>query len=63
MQGYVGAIKDAMTEENPTHIFSLMFVGYLTSRLQKTEISPREFYYDTLVTFGMAVVGETVMAL
>ena len=52
-----------MTEENPTHVFSLMFVGYLTARLQKQRFLHEDFISIALVTLGMAVVAETVMAL
>lgn len=59
----LGLLQDAMTEENPTHVFSLMFVGYLTSRLQKQRFLREDFISIALITFGMAVVAETVMAL
>ena len=34
----LGLLQDAMTEANPTHIFSLMVVAYLISRLQKQRV-------------------------
>ncbi len=59
----LGLLQDAMTEEHPTHIFSLMVVAYLISRLQKQRVLREDFIFITLITFGMAVVAETVMAL
>ncbi len=59
----LGLLQDAMTEETPTHTLSLMFVAYLISRLQKQRFLREDFIFITLVTFGMAVVAETIMAL
>ena len=59
----LGLLQDAMTEANPTHIFSLMVVAYLISRLQKQRVLREDLIFITLVTFGMAVVAETVMAI
>jgi rod shape-determining protein MreD len=59
----LGLLQDAMTEGNPTHALSLMAVGFLTSKIQKQRFLNEDFISVALVTFGMAVVAETVMAM
>jgi rod shape-determining protein MreD len=62
--GFVlGLLQDAMTENQPTHALSLMAIGFLTSRLQKQRFLQEDFISVALVTFGMAVVAETILAL
>ncbi len=59
----LGLLQDAMTEDHPTHALSLMAIGFLTSRLQKQRFLQEDFISVALVTFGMAVVAETILAL
>jgi rod shape-determining protein MreD len=59
----LGLLQDAMTEGEPTHALSLMAVGFLTAKIQKQRFLNEDFISVALVTFGMAVVAETVMAL
>jgi rod shape-determining protein MreD len=59
----LGLLQDSMTEGNPTHALSLMFVAFLTTRIQKQRFLNEDFISVALVTFGMAVVAETIMAL
>lgn len=59
----LGLIQDGMTAPHPTHIFSLMLVGFLTARLQKQRYIQEDFISVALIVFGMAVIAETVMAL
>jgi rod shape-determining protein MreD len=59
----LGLLQDAMTENHPTHALSLMAIGFLTSRLQKQRFLQEDFISVALVTFGMAVVAETILAL
>ncbi|HEY9763745.1 MAG TPA: rod shape-determining protein MreD [Trichocoleus sp.] len=59
----LGLLQDAMTAPNPTHTWSLIVVGVLTARLQKQRYIEEDIVSTALIVFGMAVVGETVMAL
>ena len=59
----LGLLQDSMTENHPTHALSLVLVGFLTSKLQKQRFLQEDFISVALVTFGMAVVAETVLAL
>jgi rod shape-determining protein MreD len=59
----LGLIQDGMTSPSPTHIFSLMLVGVLTARLRKEQYLQEDFISVALIAFGMAVLGETVMAI
>lgn len=59
----IGMVQDAMSEPHPTHMLSLMLVGFLTSKLQKQRFLQEDFISVALVTFGMAVVAETVLAI
>ncbi|MCS6812748.1 MAG: rod shape-determining protein MreD [Cyanobacteria bacterium] len=59
----LGLIQDGMTAFEPTHAFSLATVGFLTARLQKHRYIQEDFISVALITFGMAVVSETIMAL
>ncbi|HEY9878885.1 MAG TPA: rod shape-determining protein MreD [Leptolyngbyaceae cyanobacterium] len=59
----LGLLQDAMTAPNPTHTWSLIVVGVLTARLQKQRYIEEDIVSIALIVFGMAVVGETVMAL
>jgi rod shape-determining protein MreD len=59
----LGLLQDAMTAPSPTHAWSLALVGILTARLRKERYIQEDFISIALITFGMAVVSETVMAI
>ncbi|MGB7442914.1 MAG: rod shape-determining protein MreD [Coleofasciculaceae cyanobacterium] len=59
----LGLIQDGMTSPDPSHIWSLAFVGILTARIQKQRYIQEDFISVALIVFGMAVVGETVTAI
>ena len=59
----LGLIQDGLTSPDPTHIWSLMLVGMLTARIQKQRFLQEDFISVAMIVFGMAVLGETIMAL
>merc|ERR1712226_1131367 len=59
----LGLIQDAMTAPYPTHIISLVFVGFLTAFLQKKRYIQEDFISIALVTFIIAIISETLMAI
>jgi rod shape-determining protein MreD len=59
----LGLIQDGMTSPHPTHVLSLALVGILTGRIQKERYIQEDFISVALIVFGMAVVGETVIAI
>ncbi|NEO97797.1 MAG: rod shape-determining protein MreD [Symploca sp. SIO2E9] len=59
----LGLIQDGMTAAEPTHVLSLVVVGILTARMQKQRYIQEDFISVALIVFGMAVVGETVIAI
>ena len=59
----LGLIQDGMTAPHPTHALSLALVGFLTARLQKHRYIQEDFVSVAFITFGMAVIAETVLAL
>lgn len=59
----LGLIQDGMTAPSPTHVVSLVLVGVLTARLRKERYLREDFISIALITFGMAVVAETVTAI
>lgn len=59
----LGLAQDGMTSHNPTHIFSLMLVGVLTALIRKERYLQEDFISIALITFGMAVIAETVIAI
>jgi rod shape-determining protein MreD len=59
----LGLAQDGMTSHNPTHVFSLMLVGLLTALIRKERYLQEDFISIALITFGMAVIAETVMAV
>lgn len=58
----VGLILDGMSLGQPSHVFSLGLVGWLTGRLEKEKYIQEEFVSVALIVFGMAAIAETVMA-
>lgn len=59
----LGLIQDGMTSPHPSHTVSLIVVGILTGRIQKQRYIQEDFISVALIVFGMAVVGETIIAL
>ncbi len=59
----LGLIQDGMTADTPTHVFSLMTVGFLTARIRKQRYLQEDFISIALITFAMAVIAETVTAV
>lgn len=58
----LGLIQDGLTGAYPSHVFSLVLVGFLTARLQKQRYIQEDFISVALITFLMVIVAETVMA-
>ena len=59
----LGLIQDAMTAPYPTHIIALVLVGFVTAFLQKKRYIQEDFISIALVTFIMAIITETLMAI
>lgn len=59
----LGVIQDCVTNPSPTHSLSLILVGIFTARLRKERYIREDFISIALITFGMAVIAETVMAI
>ena len=59
----LGLIQDAITAPYPTHIIPLVFVGFVTAFLQKKRYFQEDFISIALVTFIMAIITESFMAL
>ena len=59
----LGLIQDGMTANYPTHIIPLVFVGFVTAFLQKKRYIQEDFISIALVTFIMAIITETFMAI
>ncbi len=59
----LGLIQDGLTHAFPTHALGLAVVGLLTARLQKHRYVREDFISIALITFGMVVVSETLLAL
>jgi len=57
-----GLIQDGMTLSNPSHVFSLALVGFLTGRIDKEKYIQEDFISIALIVFIMAVVAETLTA-
>lgn len=58
-----GAIHDGLTDFNPSHIWSLALVAYLTSKLHGKRSQSVNFAVISLTAFGLTIVAETVTAL
>jgi rod shape-determining protein MreD len=59
----LGLIQDGMTATYPSHVFSLVLVGFLCAKRQKQGYGKHNFITVILVVFGMAGVAETITAL
>ncbi len=59
----LGLIHDGLTGNFPTHTLGLIFVGYLTARIQKQRFIQEDFVSVAIIVFGMTVIAQTIMAL
>ena len=59
----MGCLYDAMSMGAPSHIFSLVVVGVLTSALQKQKYLGEDFISVALIVFFMTIVAETIFAI
>lgn len=59
----LGLVQDGMTAPYPTHIISLALVGFVTAFLQKQRFIQEDFISVALVTFIMAIIAETIIAI
>lgn len=57
-----GLIQDGMTLSEPSHVFSLALVGFLTGRINKEKYIQEDFISIALIVFAMAVIAETFTA-
>ena len=59
----LGLIQDGMTGGHPTHIFGLILVGIITSRIQKEKYIKEDFVSVALIVFAMVILTETITAI
>lgn len=59
----LGWAQDGLTMARPTHALGLALVGILTARLQKQRFIQEDFISLALITFAMAVLSETCLAV
>lgn len=59
----IGCIYDGLSNSSPSHIWSLVLVGVLTSGLQKQKYIGEDFISVALIVFFMTILAETVYAL
>ncbi len=59
----LGLIQDSLASAQPSHVLSLMMVGFVTALLQKQRYIQEDFISVALIVFAMAVLTETVFAL
>jgi rod shape-determining protein MreD len=59
----LGLIQDGMTADHPSHVLSLTLIAVLTARIRKERFIQEDFISIALITFGMAVIAETVTAI
>lgn len=59
----LGLIQDGLTSPEPTHVLSLVIVGVATAKLQKERFVQEDFISVAVIVFGMALLGETIMAI
>jgi rod shape-determining protein MreD len=59
----LGLIQDGLTAPEPTHVLSLISVGVATAKLQKERFVQEDFISVAVIVFGMALLGETIMAI
>lgn len=58
----LGWIYDGITASSPSHIFSFILVGILSSSLQKQKYTGEDFISVAFIVFFMSVFAETVFA-
>lgn len=56
-------LENGVVNASPTHMLGLVLVGFLTGRFQKDRYLQEDFISVALLTFGMTVLAETVIAL
>ncbi|AGY56662.1 rod shape-determining protein MreD [Gloeobacter kilaueensis] len=59
----MGWAQDGITMARPTHALGLALAAVLTARLEKQRFIQEDFISVALITFAMAVLSETCMAL
>lgn len=59
----LGLIQDGMTAHQPSHVLSLVLIAVMTARIRKERFIQEDFISIALITFGMAVIAETVTAI
>ncbi|NES70784.1 MAG: rod shape-determining protein MreD [Okeania sp. SIO2D1] len=59
----LGLIQDSITAPYPTHIIPLVFAGFVTVFLQKQRFIQEDFISIALVTFILAIIAETFIAI
>jgi rod shape-determining protein MreD len=59
----LGWAVDGLTSSPPTHALGLALAGVLTARLEKQRYIQEDFISVAVITFAMAVLAETCLAL
>ncbi|NEP87470.1 MAG: rod shape-determining protein MreD [Okeania sp. SIO2C2] len=59
----LGLIQDGITAPYPTHVIPLVFAGFVIVFLQKQRFIQEDFIFIALVTFILAIIAETFMAI
>jgi len=59
----LGWIQDGLTHPHPSHAVALALVGGLTALMQKQRFVSEDFISVALITFAMAMINQTVIAL
>ncbi|HIK24557.1 MAG TPA: rod shape-determining protein MreD [Thermosynechococcus sp. M46_R2017_013] len=59
----LGWIQDGLVAAHPSHAVSLALVGVLTALMQKQRFVSEDFISVALITFAMAIVQQTVIAI
>ncbi|MDJ1171151.1 rod shape-determining protein MreD [Roseofilum sp. BLCC_M154] len=56
-------LENGVVNASPTHMLGLVLVGFLTGRFQKDKYLQEDFISVALLTFGMTLLAETIIAL
>jgi len=59
----LGWLQDSLTAPYPTHTIGLVLVGIFTARFQKQRYIKEDFVSISLITFGMVLLAEIVVAI
>ncbi|QSF50085.1 MULTISPECIES: rod shape-determining protein MreD [unclassified Thermosynechococcus] len=59
----LGWIQDGLVSAHPSHAVSLALVGGLTALMQKQRFVSEDFISVALITFAMAILQQTVIAI